>query len=244
MANTDSRPTPHLINAPKPLSAPTPSLDPGNIDHIADEQTAPYVSVARDALKVAHEGIQSVIDARRTVATNTAWSDDAKLLRVAELADTRQERATKAIDSAVTRLTQGITALETSLNAPLTQDSNAGPINSEIRAHMKALSSAERSKLLDAADQTTIRAVLSAPGYLSGISEEERALRVNAFHRATQPEVAKRADVMKKALSILETNGPLVLTQIEQAIGGAGAWHKVSRARAMVKKSEEALKLA
>lgn len=243
MASTETRPVYPLVNAPEPLSLPTPSLDPGVIDHIADEATAGYVAPARDALRVAHEGIAAVIAARRTVNENNAWSKERRLLKIAEFADKKQEAATKAIDSATKRLEQGVTALETSLNAPLTQDANAGSINGEIRTHMKGLSHEERSKLLDTADPTTLRAVLSGPGYLSGISEDERALRINAFHRSTQPEVARRADHMRKALTILETNGPLIFKQIEEAIDGKDAWHRVSKARAMVKRSEEALKV-
>jgi hypothetical protein len=232
------------------ITMPSPSLDPriiSNIDGYNDE-TKGYVQPALDAFETCHNGIQHVCDARRKVAQNTAWSEERRLIEIAKLADARQMAAAKAFDGARKRLEQGITALDESLNRPLTQDANAGSINGEVREHLKNLSREERQRLLDGASQTqdllTLRAVLSGPGYLSGISEDERKLRVNAFHRMTQPQIAQRADVMRKALELIDTRAGLLFEQFERAMGGTGSRAKVAQARQRHLAAEDALKIS
>jgi hypothetical protein len=234
----------------KGLMAPTPSLHPACIRAIKgfDDTTAGYVAPAMEAFETAHAGTQSIIDARAKVMLNDAWSPERKLLELAGLAEKQQLRATKSFDAARTRLIQGRTALEESLSKPLTQDANAGTINSEIRVHMKSLKTEDRHKLLDEAtkaqDATTLRAVLSAPSYLTGISEDERALRISMYNRMTQPAIAQRVDVMRKAVELIENRGPMILTQVEAALGGKGSWHKIAAARTRQRAAEDAVRVA
>lgn len=234
-------------NTATAITRPTPSLDPRIVSNVEgyNDATAPYVQHTFDAFKVCHDGIQSVCDARLTVAKNTAWSEERRLLEVSKLAEKKQTEATKAFDASRKRLEQGIAALDESLNKDIAQDANAGSVNSEIRAHMKGLKRDERQKLLDSAfetnDMLTLRAVLSGPGYLSGISEDERKLRINRFHRMTQKDLAQRADVMKRALELIDSHSGLLFEQFEKAIGGTGSWQKVTVARQRVKAAEDAL---
>ena len=244
-----SRPNLRRSDTGPALTTPTPSLDPRIVSNIKGygDATKGYVQPAFDAFEKAYKGIRDVIDARKHVGQNTAWSPERRLLEIATLAENRQLAATKAFDSARTRLESGLAALDESLNKELTEDSNAGAVNGEIRQHIEKLTHPARQKLLDEAfkarDARTIRAVLSAPSYLTGISDDERKLRTRQFHRMTQPDVAQRADVMRKAVELIDRNAGLLFEQYEAALGGLGSWRKVQEARDRDKAARDALKL-
>lgn len=237
-------------NSGTAIFRPSPSLNPliiSNIDGYNDE-TKGYVQAAFDAFDTCHKGIQHVCDARQQVEKNTAWSSERRLLEVAKLAEKHQTSAAKGFDEARNRLERGIAALDESLNKGITQDANAGTINGEIRDHIKGLKRDERQKLLDEAVRTndvlTLRAVLSGPGYLSGISEDERKLRINMLNRISNPTIAQRLDVMRKALEFVDSNAGLLLDQFECALGGKGSWAKVQQARQRQVAAEDALKVS
>lgn len=232
------------------LTHPTPSLDARNISSIPDydETTSGYVAAAYDAFDLSYRSIQQVIDARNKVNENTAWSEDARLLKIADFASAKQEAATRAMDSAHSRLASGIKSLEESLDKPLEQQAGVGTVNEEIRRHLKGLSSKERGELLADAlrekDGKTIIAVAGAPHYLSGISKERRALLTREWNELTQPEVVKRLGVMKRALELVDRNGPLILGQIERALGGKDVWLRIQRAKQRDKAASDALRIA
>lgn len=233
------------------INTPSPTLHSAIIRHIDgfNEATAPYLKPGEEAFDTARDAVQKVIDARKAVAQNSAWHPDKQLLEIADLALRMRAKSLKAFDSARNRMLQGLKALDESLNAPLREDANvSSTINTEVREHLKNLKSGERTKLLDQAmkdgDQVTLRACLSAPGYLSGLSETERKLRVHAYHVMSQPEVAQRASAMRRAVELIETNGPLVMPQIELALGGKGSWQKVEQARKRDTAARNALKTA
>jgi hypothetical protein len=234
-------------NREPPLTQPSPSLDPRNISSIPDydASTSGYVSAAYDAFTTAHANIQAVIDARNKVNENTAWTEDQRLLRIADFASAKQEAATRALDSAHSRLASGIKSLEESLDKPLEQQAGVGTVNEEIRRHCKSLSDKERGELLANAlsekDAKTIVAVAGAPSYLSGLSKERHTLLTRQWNGLTQGEVVKRLGVMKRALELVDRNGPLVLGQIERALGGKDAWLRIQRAKQRDKAANAAL---
>jgi hypothetical protein len=227
------------------MSRPTPGLDPGNIKTIDGfEEHGGYVQAALTAFDTAFKGIQSVIDARQKVARNASWTPDRQLIEVAALAEKRQDAALKAMDSAIKTLTQGIKSLDESLSKPL-QAGTDNSISAEIRAHAKALSNEDRRALIinamDKGDTKTLNAVLGAPAYLSGLDEVMQAHFTHEWNTKQTPEIAKRVDVMRRALELVNARGPLVLTQIEEAMGGRGSWAKVSAARLRDKEARAAL---
>jgi hypothetical protein len=148
------------------------------------------------------------------------------------------------MDSAVKTLMQGIKSLDESLSKPL-QAGADNTISAEIRAHAKALSSEDRRALIinamDKGDTKTLNAILGAPFYLSALDEGMQAHFTREWNIKQTPEIAKRVDVMRRALELVTTRGPLVITQIEEALGGRGSWAKVSAARLRDKEARAAL---
>jgi hypothetical protein len=223
----------------------TISLHPQNILAIKgyNEETAPYVAAAFTAFDEAYQGLCAIHEARIAASKNPTLNSAAQLVAVAEFADKRMTRILRAIDSASTSLQRGITGIEEMLSAPLQQKANSA-FTAEIRAHVKSLSASERRKFLSeaqhAGDLQTLEAVLGAPGYLSGISNEEKSIRTRIYHSNRAPEQVRRLEVMKLAFDLLGQRGGLVHSGVEKAIGAS--WAEVNRIRKAKAQAEEAFR--
>lgn len=223
----------------------TISLHPKNVSAIEgyNEETAPYVAAAVTAFDEAYQGLCAIHEARIAASKNPTLNSAAQLVAVAEFADKRMTRILRAIDSASTSLQRGITGIEEMLNAPLQHKANSA-FTVEIRAHVKSLSASERRQFLSEAQHTgdlqTLEAVLGAPGYLSGISNEEKSIRTRIYHSSRAPEQVRRLEVMKAAFDLLGQRGGLVHSGVEKAIGAS--WAEVNRIRKAKAQADEAFK--
>lgn len=221
----------------------TPALHPDNIKHLDgyDDQTAGYVAHVETAFSEAYEGIKSVWAAKESGMNNPTWNEAMAIIHTDDFAQKKLTRITKTFDASMSNLTKGIDAMEQQLATPLQHTGSTG-ISQEIRAHAKGLTTEQRRKFLDEAQQShdhiTISAVLSAPGYLSGLSETERQIRTRLYHEATSPDVAKKLKVMKGARSMIEERAGLVFKEIEKAVGAPA--HKVKALREAKSKAEAA----
>lgn len=226
-------------------TAVTISLHPQNILAIQgyNEETAPYVAAAVTALDEAYQGLGAIHEARIAASKNPTLNSAAQLVAVAEFADKRMARILRTIDSAAASLQRGIAGIEDTLNTPLQQKANSA-ITAEIRAHVKSLSASERRQFLNeaqhAGDLQTLEAVLGAPGYLSGISNEEKSIRTRIYHSSRAPEQVRRLEVMKAAYELLGQRGGLVHTEAEKAIGASRA--EVNRIKSAKAQAEAAFR--
>jgi len=223
----------------------TPSLHPGNIEAIDgyNDDTRGYVNAAVDALSTAYDSLGKIHEAKAAASKNQAFNEHQQVLVVADFAEKHQTLVAKKFDSAVASLTKGIDAMDAMLNNPIKADAERLNVAQEIRAHTKGLSVDERLKFLtdahDAGDTETLRAVLGAPAYLSGMSEQERQVRTRMFHEKNSPETANRLKVMRAARDMLLQRGGLVLTEVEKGIGAK--WDKVQHLRKGQSAAEKAL---
>ncbi len=223
----------------------TPSLHPANIEAIDgfSDDTKGYVNAAVDALSTAYDGLGKIHEAKAATSKNQAWNDEQKVLMVADFAEKTQTAITRKFDSAVASLTKGIDAMDAMLNNPIKADAERLNVAAEIRAHVKGLSLDERLKFLSdaqaAGDSESLRAVLGAPSYLSGLTEQERQVRTRMFHEKQSPETANRLKVMRAARDMLFQRAGLVLTEVEKGIGAN--WDKVQHLRKNQSAAEKAL---
>lgn len=219
---------------PKIFSNVTPALHPDNLRQIDgyDEQTAPYIAHVATAFSEAYEGIKAVWSAKEASAKNPTWNEALAMIHTDDFAQKKLKNITKHFDASLSNLTKGIDAMAQQLATPL-QHRGSSSISQEIRTHVKGLTTEQRHKFLDDAqqahDHTTLSAVLAAPGYLSGVSETERQIRTRQYHEAESPDVAKKLKVMKGARTIIEERAGLVFTEIEKAVGAPA--HKVKALR-------------
>lgn len=224
----------------------TPSLHPSNIEAIEgfSDDTKGYVNAAVDALSTAYAGLAKIHEAKVATSKNEAWNENQKVLMVADFAEKTQTAITRKLDSAVASLTKGIDAMDAMLNDPIKADAERTSISVEIRAHIKNLTTDERLQFLTHAHETgdveTLRAILGAPGYLSGISEQERQVRTRMLHEKQSPETSSRLRVMRSALEMLERRSGLVFGEVEKALGAK--WDKVQQLRKGQSAAENALK--
>lgn len=227
----------------------TPSLHPGVIENLPNyAEMAGYVACAHDAFKTAYTALVSIHTARKSATKDPTLNDAGRILKVASFAEKKLGAITKAFDNANKRLSDGIQYIEDQLTTPLKQSASSTFMNSEIRAHFKALKPAgddgRRGRLNDALaanDQQTLTAVLGAPAYLSGLTEAERAYYTRRYHEANNPELAKRLAIMHAARALLEERGGLVFREVEKAIGAD--WGTVRRYKEQKSASDSAFAL-
>lgn len=228
------------------ISEVTPSLHPHNIEAIDgyNDDTRLYVAPALESFSTAYESLGAVHKARVELEKNAALTIENRQLMVADFSDKHLTVISKKFDSAISNITKSIDSMETMLTTPLELGAERSVIATEIRAHVKSMSVADRFKFLndalDAGDHTTLKAVLGAPSYLSGMAEEERKFRTRAYHEKHSPEVAKRLQVMRTAKQMMEDRGGLVITEIQKAIGTSR--EKINTLRQARGRTEAALK--
>lgn len=203
----------------------TPSLHPDNIKAIEgySEETAPHVALAIASFENAYRRLEEVHKARAAADSDQTLNEAGKLLKVATFAEAQQKAITKSFDTSLANMTKTIDALEGMLSEPLKAKAERPGVANEVRAHVKALTVAQREAWFNerqrAGDLDSLEIVLGAHGYLSGLSDDERAVRTRFYHQMKSPDVAKRLQVLKSAREMVETRGPLVFKELEKAIG-------------------------
>lgn len=225
-------------------TAVTPSLHPQNVLSLDgyDNETAPAVAPVLDAMRAAYEGLSQVHAAREAAAKDPSMTDAARVLRIAAFGEQHQNAITRKFDAAHANLTKAINALDSSLNEPLKLRADRPGIAGEVRSFVKGLSLAERENWFNerqrAGDMESLEHILGAPGYLSGLSDDERAVRTRFYHRLRQPVAARRLDVMRAGLNLIEQRGPLVWGELEKAVGADS--RKVARLKEAKSAAEQA----
>lgn len=224
----------------------TPALHPQNLLAIegVNDDTRPYIAPAVEAFDFAYQAIAKIHEGRTLAEKNQAWTPENRHLIVAEFAEKHQTAITKKFDATHAILTKTINAMDEMLTAPVKADAERVSISGEVRAHVKNLSVKERHDFLnaahDAGDHQTLRAILGAPSYLSGITDQERTLRTRLYHEKCNPEVANRLQVLRKARAMIEERGGLVFPAVEKAIGTR--WDVVQQLRGANGRATAALK--
>ena len=90
-------------------------------------------------------------------------------------------------------------------------------------------------------DTKVLNALLGAPAALSGLTKQMQAHHLRTFHEMTQPEVAARLSVMRKALEIVDRNGHLIFGEVSKALGAD--WETVKKLRKASSAAEQSLLL-
>lgn len=223
----------------------TGSLHPQNllaIDGINDD-TRGYIAPAVEAFETAYLGIQKIHEARAAAEKNQAWTPENRQLMVANFAEKHQAQIAQKFDGAVANMTKTIDAMDAMLNDPVKADAERGAVAGEIRAHVKNLNAEQRHEFLrdahDSGDVETLRAVLGAKGFLSGLTETERQTRTRMYHEKAQPEVSNRLKVLRAAREMLLERGGLVFSEVEKGIGAK--WDKIQLLRKGQSHADKAL---
>jgi hypothetical protein len=225
----------------------SPSLHPGVLEAVDgyNEVTAPYVSQLLTAFDAAYQGLGQIHAAREAYRNNPTLNDAAKLFSTAEVASKRYSSIVRGFDSAMANVKKSIDQLNAELDAPLVSRASTA-LSAEIRGHVKAMNLTERNQFLTEAlqskDYGTLEAVLGAPAYLTGMSNEERIVRTRAFHSDKDPAKLARVQVMQRAYTLTMERSMLLHREVEKAMGAS--WDDVNNLRNAKAISEHALRAA
>lgn len=224
----------------------SPPIDfhPGVIEAIDGfKEFQGYLTPAQEAFSSAYEGLKAIRSAYDAAARNPAWNQHQRLLNVAGAAEKQYQRMLGKFDAAIKNLSTAAKALDESLSQPLEQQAGAGTINSEIRAHVKALSSEARMNFINDAiadrNSKVLTAVLGAPSFLSGLKDPIHASFTRLYWEKTSPEAVGRLTATRRAIELLEKRGPTVHRHVERAMGGQ--WATVQALRKANSEAEKAL---
>lgn len=213
-----------LIWSKDALAMPSVSLDPGTITGIDgyEEMGGWGLDHVVRAMAGLHDACANIIEGRKAVQADPTMTDAARAIAVADLADKLAAKVTKSTDAALGLLKKTIASERAELSKPLAAAVNP-ELGREIRAHVKAMKSAERLGFLQAkakaGDVTTLSAVLKAPSYLSGVEPELLSTLNNELNRALNPQAVKRLSMLEKAEEKLSHGGAIFIASTERAIG-------------------------
>lgn len=208
----------------------------------SDEDAEKYLAPVVNIFDAAYQTIGDIHKARAQAAKNDGWTEAQRVLNLAKLGEAQQDKLTKKWDAVYKNLTTSIAAMEKQLNSPMKAAAERPGIANEIRQHFKSQNGEQRMLLLNDAqkrgDVETLQAVLGAPAYLSGMTEEMRAVCTRMFHMQQHPAVAHRLKVSQAAAKLMEERGGHILTEVTKAIGAD--WTKIKRLREAQTAAEQA----
>lgn len=203
----------------------TPALHPDNLVQLEGygEDVAPFIASVAEVFSDAYITLGKLHDAKAAAAKNQAWTEAQQVLLVSKEADKQQARLCKKFDHVHATLTKQVAHFEQQLTQPLKEKAGMGSLNTEVRAHAKALSHEDRQKLVEDAfaanDTDTLQALLGAQPFLSGMMPEVHAYYTRQFHERQNPDIAKRLTVTRSALRAVQERAPLLFPQIEAVLG-------------------------
>ncbi|MDP2358199.1 MAG: hypothetical protein Q8M31_19350 [Beijerinckiaceae bacterium] len=172
--------------------------------HARDPKTR--LPLADDVLAELGRAFQRANDtcAKIETAVQAIMSDQSRPL-AARMIDAKKtimqlaETATKSLDAAKSKAAKELVEIYKA-SSPPPEPNNAG----EIRQALRSLPQAERAAIIAAAietgDHATSSAMLNAPSWLSGLSEAERTMRLQAWRKVHHGELFQREARLNAAL--------------------------------------------
>lgn len=233
------------IRGGEQISRPSPTLDPGNIEHIDGyEDHSAYVHDAHAAYVAMHACVTSIINAREASKKDPTLTEAAQVIAVAAFAERVHPKVLRQLDNALVELQKRIDHVEAELRRPL-EASSLTPLASEIRTYARSLGSDKRNALIvdliNRGDERSLGALLAGPAFLAGLDDVTVEMYTRRFNEAKSPELVKRLAVMKLAHKRLSDAGSVFVAQGEKAQGAT--YEVIDRLRAAKSKSDRAFVL-
>lgn len=185
------------------------------------EEHGAAVAPAITALDALHAALVSVIDARaKSERDPTLGSEAAAVLKVAAFTDKVSEAATRKLDAAAAHIQTAIKDTK----AQLSQAVSAGvhtALATEIRSHCKAEKSpmAFITQLINSGDAASVGAILAAPPYLSGITQQMREALTQQWNAKQNPALTQRLALLEATAERLDRAGSNFILTVEKAMG-------------------------
>ncbi|MEZ5537586.1 MAG: hypothetical protein R3F02_18455 [Thiolinea sp.] len=223
----------------------SPTLHPVNITSLKGYAAhEPHLNYITNSFEKAYDAVVKVRDARNKLSLDTTRTKQAQVLHAADLAEKHLTQLHKMFEVNWSRLNTNISSIEKALTEPVREYAGMGVVSSEIRSHFKAMDASERrkafNKALAAGDERTLKSVLGAPAYLSGLPDEEHEYLTRQYHEQTNPEQSERLELMKQVKAKMEAVQPVIVAEMHKALGANAA--EISQLRARAAAAEAAIK--
>lgn len=186
-----------------------------------NEDSAKFIGDAVSAFNDAYRTIAKVHDATEHGARNPAWTPEQRILAVSKVADKEQERLLRKMDAALANTTKAADHIERELSVPVTSKATLN-VAQEIRSHAKSLDGKQMDFLRErimAGDELTVSALLGAPSYLSGLTDDAQAVFTRMWHEQQSPALVARLTLLRATAAKIESDGPLVMLEMQKAVG-------------------------
>ena len=189
-----------------------------------DDDTASYLSPAKDAFTAAFSALAAIHDAKEAVAEDPTLSEAGQLLKLDDFAQKRMIGKVYPLwDTASSSLNKRVDVWEKEMTKEVTSKASQ-MISSEIRAHFKSLANdgqrhAAFTQAINAGDEVTASAVLGAPAMLSGFDEDMKALLLREYHERFNPDMAKRLRAVTAARDLIDGRIGVLRKELAKAVG-------------------------
>lgn len=205
----------------------TPSID-GELIRLMDgytEETAKFVGGVASFLDVARQTLSKIHDAKDLWFSNPAVTKEGAIVIVAKEAQSLQMKVLQRYDQTAQGLNANIAHTEAQLAEPIVELASRGPVNAEVRAYARGLSTKAREafmrEALESGDDATVAAVLGAQPFLSGLTPLDKEHFLREYHTRKRPDLVQRLDVMRKAKERLDSTRPILFAAFEKAVGAS-----------------------
>jgi hypothetical protein len=195
---------------------------------VLDGYNEDSVKLIGDAVSVfwdAYVTIGKVHTANEVAGRDPTKTPEQRILLVSKEAAKQQERLLRKMDTALAYTTKAADHIERELSVPLTSKA-ALNVAQEIRAHAKSLDGKQADFLRErimAGDELTVSALLGAPSYLSGMTDDAQAVFTRMWHEQQNPTQASRLKLLRATADKIQSHGPLVMLEMQKAVGADSA---------------------
>lgn len=201
----------------------SPALHPDTLTALDgyDEDSAKFIGDAESAFRLAYHVIGKIHDATEIGRRNGAWTEEQRILAVGKMATVERDKLCRKFDAAHANIKKGAEHIERELSVPVESKASLG-VAEEIRRHSKSLGSGAVDfvrERINSGDDLSVSAVLGAPSYLSGLSDEMRTVLTRQWHERQQPVLVQRLTLMRATIEKIQRDAPLLFSQVDKAVG-------------------------
>jgi len=201
------------------LSQVSPSLRPEVITSIKGyEAHKIFTGTVDEVFAFTYEAVKTLANTVEELRHDELKTTKAKTQALAKNSDAYLKQIMDKFSFHAKLLDESVNLIHEQLAAPLEKEAEGG-LSTEIRSHIKTLQPEDRRAMMNEATQSgdaaTCAAVLCAPPYLSGISEVEHKNYLSQYHKAGNPEIVERLEVLAKVKEVIERTRPIAQREID-----------------------------
>ena len=191
------------------------------------------LSTMEGAVKATREATERLASLHGTIMADRTKAPAERRRLIASATDTVSASAAKRLDAARKSATDEIAKVEASIAAPARPGGATDSLETEIRGALARMPAPDRRETIataiNAGDAATIRAVLTGPAFLSGLTASEVAAHRATWRRLAHPDAVDRLDRIGHAVAAIDRCGVMLIDFVATVADGgdtAAAMHE------------------